>query len=164
MPANAGIYFNCLMQVAAFEFFETDDLFYDLNYGYETEPLTTNFGTIGFDSMWFLNNMSSMGILMVLFPLIFLISPLLCCCEGNRFVSKIRSFLDRHLYWSFPLRFMIESYTIVVLCCLINFKWLQTSELWDIINSTLSIAVFIMIVAVPIIISMMLHFRKQQLS
>ena len=121
MPANAGIYFNLLMQVAAFEFLQTEEFYFDMLDGAETKALSHNFEVIGFDSIWFMNNMGFMGICLLLFPVMYLIRPILSCCEGNRRVSKIRSYLHVNLYWSMPLRFLIESYIIIVLCSLINF-------------------------------------------
>ena len=108
--------------------------------------------------------MGFMGVCLVLFPLSYLIRPCLSCCDSNRKVSKIRSKLRVSLYWSVPLRFIIETYIIIVLCSLINFQRLESSSLWDLINSTLSYVAFVVAIAVPIIIALALHKRKNQLN
>ena len=83
MPANAGIYFNVLMQVAAFDFFDTDEWYYDMKMGYEIEPHSPNFGVMGFDSIWFMNNMGSMGMIITFATVIYFIQPLTSCCKSN---------------------------------------------------------------------------------
>ena len=121
MPANVGVYFNCLMQIAAFDFWETEEFYYEVLDGYETEPYTRNFGIIGFESMWFINNMGLMGIIILLLPLIFLIRPLLARCDDNMHVNRLRSFLKKHLFWTVWIRLLIELYIIFTLCVTINF-------------------------------------------
>ena len=68
------------------------------------------------------------------------------------------------MYWNFPLRSMIETYIIVALCSLINFKRLRWHTNWDVINSTLSLVFFGIIAIVPVIISILLHKYKTRLS
>ena len=90
MPANAGIYYNVLMQVAAFEFFDTDDWYFKLLLGRTSDAISSNFSVIGFDSGWFINNMGSLGLLMVLSPLIYLMSPMTECCRARTSLIKTR--------------------------------------------------------------------------
>ena len=82
MPANTGLFFNVLMQIAAFEFLDTDD-WYQRLINKETKPLTENFGIMGFDSMWFINNMGSMGVLTLFIPIIYLLYAMTKCCESD---------------------------------------------------------------------------------
>ena len=70
------------MQIAAFEFIDTDDWYARL-INKETRPLTPNFGVMGFDSMWFVNNMGSMGVLTLLVPIIYLLYAMTRCCESD---------------------------------------------------------------------------------
>ena len=90
MPGNVGLYFHCLLQVAAFEFIDTDALYYDLLDGHTTEPYSYNFEMMGLDSMWIMNNMGLMSIFMLLSPLLFLVSPGLYYFESRS--SHIRRF------------------------------------------------------------------------
>ena len=82
MPANAGIFFHVLMQIAAFEFYDTDDVYRDL-IGKETEPLSPNFGVSGLQSMWFIPNLGTMGIFAAGIPFIYPLLSLLKYCSGN---------------------------------------------------------------------------------
>ena len=94
MPGNVGFYFHCLLQVAAFDFIDTDVIYTDLLDGRTTEPYTYNFGIMGLDSMWFLNNMGSMSIIMFLSPLLFLVSPGLYYFESrSSHVRHLRKYL-----------------------------------------------------------------------
>ena len=164
MPANAGIYFNCLMQIAAFDFWETEEFYSEVLDGYETEPYTKNFGIIGFESMWFLNNMGLMGIVLLLVPLIFLIRPLLARCGDNVFVDRFRVFLKKNLFWSFFIRLMTEGYIIITLCIAINFNRLKWNHPWDSFNSSLTIIVATGMLLLPIRLIYSLHKHKDKLA
>ena len=131
MPANAGIYYNVLMQVAAFEFFDTDDFYFKLLLGRESDAISNNFSVIGFDSAWFINNMGSLGVLIVLSPLIYLMSPLTECCAARSSLIKARRRLQRMLFWSFPIRSITEAFIIIAICSLINYRIVNFKTTWD---------------------------------
>ena len=50
MPANAGIFFQNIMQIAAFDFYEIGDIVHKLFNIPSTNPLGINFETVGFES------------------------------------------------------------------------------------------------------------------
>ena len=88
---------------------------------------------MGFESMWFVNNMGSFGIIILFTPLLYLITPLLSCfsTKGRYRLAKLKSFITRSLYWALPLRTMIEAYIIIALCSLINFRSLNWTDKWE---------------------------------
>ena len=66
MPANTGMLFKQLTQIAAFDLLETDEFLTDLLKLKPKEPLTANFETIGFSTVYFLNNIGSFAIVLAL--------------------------------------------------------------------------------------------------
>ena len=162
MPANAGMYYNILMQVAAFDLISTDEFYSKLVFGKETEPLSPNFATLGFDSMWFSNNMGSLGIVFVLLALLYLLWPISSCPRKK--LPAASHWIESSLYWNLLLRTVIEGYIIVVLCALINFKSLNWEDTWESFNSALSIATIFFLVAFPLRIAYLLWVNKSQLE
>ena len=68
LPSNAGDFFGYLMKVASFDIIPTDTIF---NWIFQIEPpdpLTENFGTVGFGTTYFYNNLGSLTIALYAFP------------------------------------------------------------------------------------------------
>ena len=70
------------MMIAAFEVMEMNE-YYVATTGEYTPALSTNFQLIGFDSKWYINNLGTLGILMVSMLLIYLARPVLLPCKKN---------------------------------------------------------------------------------
>ena len=67
MPSNAGIFFRHVMEIAAFDFFDFDDIIHE-NFNIEpTEPADIRFGTLGFESLYFLVNLGTMAVFFLLY-------------------------------------------------------------------------------------------------
>ena len=58
--------------------------------------------------------------------------------------------LKKYLFWGTPYRFMHESYILMVICAVINLKWLHFDTMWCALNSTASILILIAALLVPI--------------
>lgn len=50
MPANAGMFFNTIMTIAAFDFYEFDEYIHRYFNIEPTDPIGLNFEVIGFES------------------------------------------------------------------------------------------------------------------
>ena len=64
MPANTGMVFDQLTQIAAFDLLETNEFLTELLELEPKEPLSANFETSGFETVYFLNNLGSFAILL----------------------------------------------------------------------------------------------------
>jgi hypothetical protein len=60
MPANAQMFFNQINKIASFDIIDLDPFINKVLNLNETEPFNANFRAIGFNSMFFLNNMGSL--------------------------------------------------------------------------------------------------------
>ena len=62
MPANVQMFFKQINKIASFDIINLDPLINKVLKLNETEPINANFYAIGFQSMYFLNNMGSLTI------------------------------------------------------------------------------------------------------
>ena len=81
MPANAQMFFSQINKIASFDIIDIDPFINKVLNLNETEPVNANFEAIGFQSIYFLNNMGSLiiGFLIYFAALItiFILQPFL---------------------------------------------------------------------------------------
>jgi len=66
LPANASMFFSFLLQVVAFDVIPTDGP-YDAIFGFEeSNPVTTNFGLMGYESVYCIRNLGSAFLMFLL--------------------------------------------------------------------------------------------------
>ena len=66
MPANTGIFFDQLMAIAAFDFFETSEFLTELSDLLPKLPINEKFDTLGFETVYFINNLGSFSVVLAL--------------------------------------------------------------------------------------------------
>ena len=110
LPANAGIIFNTLMQIAAFDAIPTDDI-YGAIADEETfgDPINENFDMIGLETILVMPNLGSIGVIIVAYPLIYLLYYLMGMCQAFKCIRKQRKSLSKNLFWNATIRLIIES-------------------------------------------------------
>ena len=164
MPANAGIFFAHMMSIAAFDFYDFTDIIHD-NFGIEpTEPLDANFEALGFESQYFLVNMGSMAAFyLFFFTLVFVSLVLTMCCGRCRRVEKVRKRLNRNVYWGHLITLMNESYSILIVCVLINIQTISFETTGQSVMSVLCVAFLIFSVIVPLFFTVRLYQNYERL-
>ena len=95
MPANAGLIFNSLMEIAAFDAIPTDDIYKELfpsiDFGL---PINENFETVGLESTYIVVNMGSLGIIMLfVYPLLYMTYYATSYCMCSKFIKRQRKTL-----------------------------------------------------------------------
>ena len=95
------MYFRILRRIVWFEVFEIDEFVSDFMDLEHVDPVSAKFETIGIDSKYFINNMGSFFLILVLDLVLILIWNLLVpmgkCCK---FAKRIRKKLGRALFWN----------------------------------------------------------------
>ena len=137
VPPNAALFFNSLMQICAFDPIPTEEWWHEVLQVEVTEAVSPNFSLIGYESKWLLVNLGSFAFFLIVFPLFYLISPLLARWSHHYKVERIQNFLRRNLIWTGPLRIMKESYLIVIIPALINLYVLRFTSFGEAVNSIL---------------------------
>lgn len=118
MPANASNFFTQIMAIAAFDFYDFTDIIHDIFALEPTESFSSNFETIGFESLYFLINMGSIFIIYLIYTaMLCLVLPLLSIKKASR---KLHKRLGSKLKWNSLITLMNESYQIIVVCVLLN--------------------------------------------
>ena len=59
LPANASSFYHKLMEIAAFDYYETNELLNDMLNLEPTGPVNINFEMLGLESLYFMNNMGT---------------------------------------------------------------------------------------------------------
>ena len=72
------------MHVCAFDPIPMEDWWHDKLKLKRTKALSLNFETIGYDSRWFIVNLGSLAMFIIIFPFVYLLMPML------------KSFEERH--------------------------------------------------------------------
>lgn len=68
LPSNAGDFFAYLMTIACFDIIPTDPIFAYVLQTTPPDPLSANFGTVGFGTTYFFNNLGSLTFFLLSFP------------------------------------------------------------------------------------------------
>jgi len=170
IPANAGMFFAQMMQIAAFEVIDTKpylDKYLNLQ---PTDPLNANFEAIGLESVYFLHNLGTLALAFVFFVATVLFSVLLVHCnvwggwlfnaleedssgQGHLTVANISYYgerLQKKLFWGSLIHLMTESYSMLTISCMINMRYLKFNAVNTGFMSLLTIVVTLVLLAIPI--------------
>lgn len=112
MPANVQMFFNQLIKIATFNLINvapTINKFLRLN---ETGALNPNFNALGFNSMYFMNNMGSqlIAFVAIFFGIIFL-KIIDYFVDKKEWIAKLQMKLKDILFYNVMVETMMESYS-----------------------------------------------------
>ena len=127
-PANAEFFCKLLLEVASYDAIPADTInaaiwsdVLEPSEGAEVD--IGKFESLGFDGPYGLPNLTSTVVMFTMFILFY--SILLCigsasCCFS--WLQRKRSNIDGILRWTFPIGFLMDSYSVISICCLLNLK------------------------------------------
>lgn len=149
VPANAGMFFSQIMQIAAFDFFETGPYIDALLGLPPSEPLNANFEAVGFESLYLLHNMGTLFIAFVAYFTLVLLAffcQYICCCERVKYFGEN---LRKKLFFGSFIQIIFESYSILAVSCFINLTRLSWSPFGEVLMSLTTIGFLILLLAFP---------------
>ena len=121
LPINFAQVMGKIFEIAAFDLVETSDTINMLLETPDTEAFNDNFEKLNLESGYMLNNLGSLiffylmyPLLIILYKVVFLFRNCAHCCH------KLKSRLKKKLFWGMFIVGVIESYAILVLCCLVS--------------------------------------------
>jgi len=92
LPANASEFFKTMMKIAMFDYVDTGpyvDALLDQKYSFPDDP---NLEILGFESIYFLNNLGTLVFFYIMYVLMAMLTSLaaciLCCCDDARYLVK----------------------------------------------------------------------------
>lgn len=101
MPANAGIFFSHMMEIASFDFYDFSEPIHEMFELEPTDPVDARFEALGFESKYFLVNMGTMVVFYLFYFLLVSTSLILSLCQHSkcRRLSKLQASLKRKIHW-----------------------------------------------------------------
>lgn len=163
-PVNAGYFFAETIKVSAFNFFEVEPATNFLFYLDPTGALTEKLEQLGIESKYLLNNMGSLTLVFVAYPIMMLILPKLKQCCGQSTVANESSKLHRLLVWDYLITALKSNAAIISVYLCINFKALDLTYYGAFVHSLVAIGFFLLLTIFPAYSIWWLHRNFETLS
>lgn len=129
-PANAQFYCRLLLEVASYDAIPSEEI----NGGIWQKSLENGddigkFESLGYDGPFIVANLTSTLIMLSLAVLsnIVLFALTFMTCKFRDKLKSCRPSIRGNLFWRLPNGFLIESYSVLTICCVLNLKNLK----WD---------------------------------
>lgn len=155
----AEAFCNILLQVAAFEAIDAEpinDVVWGDSSSKSVESESTarigRFENLGYEGPNSIPNLASTLIMLsillsLLMPLVYLSRKKKCCTV----VQSKRGELQGMLNWNMPIAFLLNSYSVCSICCLLNLKYANsTASLSASANLIASLLLLILLVSFPV--------------
>ena len=155
LPANTLAFFKELNKIAAFEFYENlgDDINSLLRLE-PTGPLNDGFEELGFESVYVLNNVGTMTIYFISYPVLLLLLMALKGCESrnNLRVAKVQRSLRKYLFYNSLITALLEGCSVISLSVLIGLQNLRFDSFGMTIQSAACIFFGVFLVVTPLLL------------
>ena len=121
---------------------------------------------LGFSTTWLLPNFDSFIIFIGQYPLMMLYLLLLHIITKycSKSCKKRRYSMSGQVFWNWPMKFLVDSYIVIQICCLYCFKYRQWKNKESIINSALSITLLTLMLLYPLLTYLFLNSRRKLLT
>jgi len=166
-PGNASYFYSFLLSVAAFDLIPTDD-FFDTVFSFKfREPVTSNFGALGYETTFFIRNLGNPFLFALGYAIALLLILLLKDCKKiNQYksVQGVMKTLQGLLLWNSVIRFVIESYMLFTICALINLAYFEFGDYGSVISGLFTILFTFLVMAFPIWVIILMIRNWDQLS
>ena len=126
VPANAGMFFERLAQIAAFDLIEIKPQINEYLDLVPTGPVNDKFESLGLESKYFINNLGTFFLIIMIYFLlviIWIIVILMQKCKNGKLIKKLERKLNDTLFWNGLLEVVLESFLMVALCAYISAKY-----------------------------------------
>ena len=153
LPANAGIFFNQIMQIAAFDIIEISEPLDDLLDLEPTDPINENFEAVGFESIYLLNNMGTLAIAYLIWIVATILTLVIWVLSYNSNKTRaVYHVLRKKLFFNSIISLFLESYSLISVCCLINFSFISFETYGIAFHSITCILFFTCMILMPILL------------
>lgn len=150
IPANAQLFFAALLGFVSFDVIELGPYIKaGLKLPEETDLINDNFGYLGYSSSYFVINLGTLLIPMVYFITMLFFYAGTVCVKNEKF-NRVRNWLTKDLLWNSIISFIIESYMIVCISSITNFKKFEFNSLGTVVSSNLAMIGLIILIIYPL--------------
>ena len=163
LPNNASAFFKRIFTIAAFDLYDMNEFYQDLLGVPDSGPYNEKMEDFGFESCYILSNMGTMILFYIIYALLMLLRYCLQRCENVCNCASINSRKLRNiLYFSLLLTTVFESYSLVILTCLIALDVISFDSWGLSVQSATCLAFTISFLTLPFFLMISLA-RKVQL-
>lgn len=121
LPSNAAMFYEFIMQIASFDLIDMMPLWHFLFPNMPaTKPISSNFDAIGFNDLYFIHNSGTIILFLFLWPILLLSIVFMTPCTKVPCIVYLRRKLKNMIFWDSTIKFITETYTILVMCVLVN--------------------------------------------
>ena len=100
--------FSLLMTIAAFDAIPTDMVYDDYLFGpQEGDPINEDFESVGFESIWILPNLGSLGWYVACIPFFYLLYFMTGICNRFSWMQTRRKKAEINIFWGLLIRITI---------------------------------------------------------
>jgi len=150
IPANAQVFFAGLLSFVTFDIIELGPYIRSgLNLPDEPVLINDNFGYLGYSSGYFVINMGTLVIAIVYFVLMLFFYVVTMCVKNEKF-NRFRNWLTKGLLWNSIISFIVESYMLISISSVTNFKKLEFKSVGTYVSSNLAMIGFVILVGYPL--------------
>ena len=116
-----------------------------------TEAFSENFGELGFESQYFLNNMGAIVFFYPLYPVLVIIYMILFkYCRFNNRCKKFQKSFRQKIYFKAIILLVYESYVVIALSCFMGLRILDFSTTGLAVQSLSCIFFTVFMLVVPV--------------
>ena len=145
--------FNQIIKIASFDIIDTDHLINKILELNTTTPFNSNFQSMGFGSMYFMNNMGTMFLAFVFYLIgILTLFSLDKCTLRSETIGKWVVRYRHKLFYNVFVSMMLESYSMISVCSLIHLHRIKFNSYGEIIQSVVLIIFFSSLFIFPAIL------------
>lgn len=153
LPINASKFFGAIAQIATFEIYDLNDHINDILDVPDTEPVSDNFEELGFESKYMLNNMGTMLIFYLIYP-VFMLAHWMTkrkLCRTQLCCKKFEESLKHFIYFKLIITVIFESFAIVAISCLIGLQVIDFGSAGLSVQSLTCIFFLVLITVMPVL-------------
>ena len=149
-PANANMLFTKIMEIAAFDIYEINEPLDKLLNLEPTSPFNERFDTVGFESIYLLNNLGTLNFAYIAWILAALITLILQkFAQDSKIARKVFNKMRKLLFFNTIISIYLESYSLLAVCCLINMNHISFENYGLVIHSMVTIMALFAIFLLP---------------
>ena len=149
-PANANMLFSKIMEIAAFDIYEIGEPLDKLLNLEPSEPFNERFATVGFESIYLLNNLGTLNFAYLIWILAAIVTLILKeFAQEYENVRTVFNKMRKMLFFNTIISIYIESYSLLAVCCLLNLKYISFENYGLTIHSVVSIVVLAAVIILP---------------
>ena len=163
LPATAGIFFGYMMKIASFNPIDVASFIETHTKMTSRDPVNVNFEVIGLGSIYLIVNLGTILLVLMAFPVVMAITAGVKLTKWKK-TTEVSNKIQKMVFWNSTLRFLKESFVIILICCFINLEAFTIETRMEVVSSCLTVLLLIICFTVPTLLIIGIHRNYRQLK